>query len=157
MEKNDLKKAQEVFISLCAMLDENNLPYEKNEEKLKISSQTRLEDLPIEFAIRIEPELYLITFLSWMPFDVPEDRRVELAVAVSEANNLMVNGSFDYDFLTGKIVFRMASTYHESLIGKDLFTYMLVCSLTTVDEYNDKFFFVCKNKMTLSEILNYIK
>ena len=92
-----------------------------------------------------------------MPFAVPENRRTALAVAVSQANNGMVDGSFDFDYLSGRIVFRMTSSYRESLIGKQLFEYMLSCACFTIDEYNDKFLMVAKNEMSAEEILDYIK
>ena len=99
----------------------------------------------------------LVSLLSQMPFAVPENRRTALAVAVSQANNGMVDGSFDFDYLSGRIIFRMTSSYRESLIGKELFTYMLSCACYTIDEYNDKFLMVAKNEMSAEEILDYIK
>ena len=69
----------------------------------------------------------------------------------------MVDGSFDYDFITGSIIFRLTSSYRESLIGKELLAYMLMCACYTIDEYNDKFLMVAKNEMTIEEILDFVK
>ena len=75
---------------------------------------------------------------------------------MSYANNSLVDGSFDYNYLTGHIVFRMTSSYRESLVGKELFEYMLYCSCFTVDEYNDKFLMIAKSDMSNEEIVKYL-
>lgn len=157
MSENDLKQARAVYNALCAMLDERDWRYKKNEEELSISCGAQGDDLPMEISIEVDIERQLVTLLSPMPFHVPEDRRTALAVAVSQANNGMVDGSFDYNYINGRILFRMTSSYRQSLIGKDLFAYMLSCSCYTIDEYNDKFLMVAKNNMSLEEILDFIK
>ena len=155
-EKN-LKRAQAVFKSLCQMLDEREWHYKKYEDKLAIQCGAQGEDLPMEIKIQVDAKRQLISLLSPMPFAVPEKRRQALAVAVSKANYGMVDGSFDYDYLSGRIVFRLTSSYRESLVGKEMLAYMLMCSCYTIDEYNDKFLMVAKNEMTVDEILDFIK
>ena len=156
-EEKELKQAKAVYKSLCEMLDEREWHYEKNEEELSIECGAQGEDLPIEINIQVDKERQLVTLLSQMPFAVPESRRTALAIAVSQANNGMVDGSFDYDLLSGRIIFRLTSSYRESLIGKDMLAYMLMCACYTIDEYNDKFLMVAKNEMSLNEILEFIK
>ena len=156
-EEKDLKQAQTVYNALCEMLSERDWHYEKFEEDLTIKCGAQGEDLPMEIIVEVDRQRQLVSLLSQMPFAVPENRRTALAVAVSQANNGMVDGSFDFDYLSGRIIFRMTSSYRESLIGKELFTYMLSCACYTIDEYNDKFLMVAKNEMSAEEILDYIK
>ena len=156
-DEKDLKHAKTVYSTLCAMLDENDWHYEKDEDNLTISCSARGEDLPIMIQMEVDAKRHLVTLLSHLPFLVPENRRTALAVAVSQANNGMVDGSFDYDFNKGSIVFRMTSSYIDSLIGKELLDYMVMCSCATVDQYNDKFLIVAKSEMTNEEILMFIK
>ena len=115
------------------------------------------DDLPMEIIIRVDVKRQLVSLLSQMPFAVPENRRTALAVAVSTANSGIVDGSFDFNYVSGKIIFRMTSSYRESLIGKELLAYMLMCSCYTIDEYNDKFLMIAKNNMSYDEIVNFIK
>ena len=156
-DEKDLKRAQTVYKTLCQMLDDNQWKYKKNEEELSIHCGAQGDDLPMEITIEVDKKRQLVTLLSPMPFAVPEKRRSALAVAVSKANYGIVDGSFDYDFLSGRIVFRLTACYHESLIGKELFNYMLMCSCYTIDEYNDKFLMVAKSDMSTDEILNFIR
>ena len=86
----------------------------------------------------------------------PDDKRLDMAVAVSAANNLLVDGSFDYDIKQGRMFFRMTSSFRESLVGKDLFTYMLLCSCKTIDDFNDKFMMLAKGLITLEQFFETI-
>ena len=156
-EERDLKQARVVYKSLCEMLDDRQWHYEKDEEGLSIKCSAQGDDLPMEIIIEVDAERKLISLLSQMPFGIAENRRTALAVAVSQANNGMIDGSFDYDYLSGNIYFRLTSSYRESLIGKELLNYMLMCACYTIDEYNDKFLMVAKNNMSIEEILDFVK
>ena len=116
-EEKELKQAQTVYKALCEMLNERDWHYEKDEENLAIKCGAQGDDLPMEIIVEVDRKRQLVSLLSQMPFAVPENRRTALAVAVSQANNGMVDGSFDFDYLSGRIVFRMTSSYRESLIG----------------------------------------
>lgn len=151
------KSALAAFDALCQMLEEAEWHYEKDEGKLQISCGAQGEDLPMPIQVTIYPDFQLISLISPMPFTVPEDRRKELAVAVSRANNGIVDGSFDYDYTKGYIVFRMTTSFRGGLVGKEVMRYMLMVSCGTIDEYNDKFESVCKNGMTADEIIEYVK
>lgn len=156
-EEKKMKQAQTVYATLCEMLDEHDWHYKKDEERLSISCGAQGDDLPIEIRIDVDAERSLVTLLSQMPFAVAEDRRTALAIAVSQANNGLVDGNFDYDYINGRIIFRLTSSYLDSLIGKNMLNYMLMCSCVTIDEYNDKFLMVAKSAMSNEEILDFIK
>lgn len=155
--EKEIKHAKAVYAALCEMLDEHEWHYQKDEEHLTVSCGAQGEDLPIEIRIEVDIKRRLIVLLSQLPFVVGEKRRAAMAVAVSKANDGMVDGSFDYDYLDGRLVFRMTSSYRDSLIGKELFNYMLMCTCVTVDRYNDKFLMVAKNDMSFEQILDFIE
>lgn len=156
-EEKDLKKAQSVYATLCEMLTELDWHFQKDEEHLMIECGARGDDLPMSLRVEVDAKRNLIVLLSQMPFAVPEERRTAMSIAVSLANNGLADGSFDFDYMSGAIVFRMTSSYLGSLIGKELFNYMLMCSCATIDEYNDKFLMVAMSKMSNEEIVEFIK
>lgn len=156
-EEKYLKQANEMFKLFCEMLEENNWHYIKDEENLTIGCGAMGDDLPIAITVRIDIQKQLVYVMSKLPFTVPEDRRPALAVAVSQANNGMADGNFDFDYKNGNILFRITSSFCGSLIGKKLFEYMLMCACYIIDEYNDKFLLLTQNNMTVEDILNFIK
>ena len=155
-DEKKLRQAKVTFDTLCDMLDEREWKYDKDEDNFRIESGASGEDLPMPIRIDVDPERDLITLLSHMTFDIPEDKRVEMAIAVSAINYMLVDGSFDYDVINGTLVFRMTSSYKESLVGKELFAYMLYVSCNTVDNYNDKLMLLAKGKLTLKAFVESI-
>lgn len=155
-DEKTLKQARAAFKTLCDMLDDNDWNYEKDEDELVIRCSARGDDLSMDLKIEIDAERKLVILLSPMPFSVGEDKRVALAVATSIANYRLVDGSFDYDITSGRIIFRMTSSYRDSLIGKELFEYMLFVSCRTIDDYNDKFLTISKSNMETDEMIKFL-
>ena len=152
-EEMNMQKAKEVFGTLTKMLDTRDWKYEKHEDKLLIKSGVKGDDLPVEFIVVVNPRNEVVQFISAMPFNMPEDKRVDGAIAVCAANYGLVDGSFDYDLRDGEISFRLTSSYRESTLSEDLFEYMIMVSASTVDQYNDKFFMIAKGMMTVQQFL----
>lgn len=157
MDENKVKQAQTAYKTLCDMLDGKDIKYKKDEEKLTVLSGGVGDDLPIPLIVNIDVDRMLIVLNSQMLFEVPTDRRCEMAVAVSRANYGIADGGFDYDFLSGNIVFRMTSCYRDSLIGQELFEYMLMYAFGIVDKYNDVFEKIANTDMTVEEILKTVE
>ena len=153
MAEYDMKKAAEVYDTLCSMLDNIGWKYDKVEEKLMIKSGVKGEDLPIDFLVIVKPNNEVVQFISSLPFNMPEDKRVEGALAICAANYGMVNGSFDYDLSDGQILFRLTTSYRDSQLSEALFEYMIMVSASTIDKYNDRFFMLAKNMITLEKFM----
>ena len=153
MEEMNMQKAKEVFDVLVRMLDTRDWKYEKHEEKLLIKSGIKGDDLPVEFIVVVKPRNEVVQFISMLPFNMPEDKRVDGAIAVCAANYGLVDGSFDYDLRDGEIIFRMTSSYRDSKLSEDLFEYMIMVAASTVDQYNDKFFMLAKGMMSIQQFL----
>jgi len=152
-EALELQQAKQVYASLVNMLETRNWKFEKFEDDLVIRSGIKGDDLPIEFIMFVKPKNQVVQFISKLPFNMPEDKRVEGAIAVSVANYGLVDGSFDYDISDGEIRYRLTSSYRESILSDDLFEYMIMCAASTVDEYNDRFFMLAKGMIDVEKFI----
>ncbi len=153
MSEVNMVKAKETYDLLCKMLDNRDWSYEKIEEDLVIKSGVKGEDFPVDFIMRVSPEREIVSFISWMPFEIPEAKRVDMAIAICVANYGLADGSFDYDISDGTIMFRLTSSYRGCTLSEDLLEYMLVVSAGTVDKYNDKFFMIAKDMMSIQQFI----
>lgn len=152
-EQKSLEQAQAVFATLCRALDAREWHYQKDEEGLCIECGARGDDLPMEITVKVDAERMVIRLISHMPFVIQEDKRLDVAIAVSSINNMLVDGSFDYDITSGQIFYRMTSSFLESEIGEEVFLYMIFCSCQIIDEYNDKFLMLAKGMLSLEQFL----
>ena len=149
-----LKQAQSVYDTLCKALEAREWKFTKIEDKLTITCGARGEDLPMDIIVIVNPKAQVVSLYSPLPFKMAEDKRVDAAVAVSVANYGLVNGTFDYDVTDGEIRFRLVSSFRESILGEELFDYMLMVSAATVDDYNDKFLMLSKGMLSLEQFIS---
>ncbi len=152
-DEKKLAQARSVFETLCRTLDKHEWKYSKDEEKLMIECGAQGDDLPMKITVMVDASRSLIMLLSHIPFVIQEDKRLDLAVAVSAVNNRLVDGSFDYDVIKGNMCFRMTNSYIESVIGEEVISYMLFCSCQTIDEYNDKFLMLAKGIVSIEQFI----
>jgi hypothetical protein len=148
------ERALRVFRGLCDNLDKRNWNYQKDEERLRIECTAHGDDLPMDLSIRVEADRQLLMLLSTLPFNVPEDKRLDLAIAITHVNDRLVDGSFDYNISDGRILFRLTSSFIDSEIGNDLFTYLVGCSCQTIDAFNDKLMKVALDMMGVEEFIS---
>lgn len=153
MADEKMARAQTVYKTLCDALDDNEWHYKKDPEKLRIDCSAQGEDLPIELSVVVDAGRQLIILLSRLPFVIPEDKRLDVAIAVSVVNDEMVDGSFDYDVTNGQMYFRLTSSFIESEISKELVFYMVICSCQTIDNYNDKFLMLGKGLIGIDKFI----
>ena len=145
--------ALDTFATLCRALEQNSWKYKKDEEELVIECGAQGEDLPMELTIKVEAERKFVLLFSKLPFPVQEDKRVDMAIAVSAVNNELADGCFDYDLVSGRIYFRMTNSFMDSKLSEEVFTYMLYCSCQTIDNYNDKFLMLAKGMIDMDKFL----
>ena len=103
--------AKDVFKSLCELFDENKFKYTKDKDRLCVDLVMQGDDIPIGLSIIVSAELQVALLVSHLPFIVPQDRRAAMAVAANEANSYMIDGSFEMNYLTGEVNFRMTAHF----------------------------------------------
>lgn len=152
-DEMQMKRAQGVFRTLCNIFEDRGWKYDKDEEKLKIDSGMKGEDLPIDFSLYVDADRQILSLISHLPFVTPEDKRIDVAIAVSAVNYKLLDGCFDYDVRSGHMLFRMTNSFMESTIGEDLLLYLVFCACKVIDDFNDKFLLLAKGTITMDQFL----
>ncbi len=144
---------KEVYKAMVKALRAQDWKFEEHEEDLVIVSNYQGDDIPIQFLIEVDSEREVIRFLAPMRFEVSEEKRIEMALAVTVANYGLVNGSFDYDLRDGEIRFRLTTSFTDCKVGEGFFMDMMATALFTTDKYNDKFLMISKGAMSLQQFM----
>ena len=150
-DAKQMKQAQTVYDTLCEMLDDRSWHYKKDEENLSISCGVRGDNLPISIRMKVDAERLLVMLFSQIDIEIPEDVRIDMALAVTKVNYKLVNGCFDYSPAKGNLLFRLVSSVKDSLIGPEMLAYVLDVSCGTVDDYNHVFKRLADKDITLAE------
>lgn len=133
------KQAKNVLKTLCKVLDREKLKYNVDEKDCTLSIAMQGADLPIRIMFKSDADRGIITGISHLDYVVAEDKRYDMAVAVTMVNYRLVMGSFDYDLSKGKILYRMTTAFMDSVIGEAAMKTLFFCIASTVERYNDKF------------------
>ena len=149
----ELKMATTIYETLCETLDERNWKYARHDDDRVITFGVSGDDLPMDMIIICDADYQLVRLLSPFSFKVPQDKRVEMALATCHVNYQLADGSFDMDLGDGDLLFRLTSSFRESLISKEMLNYMINVSCSTIDEYNDKFLMICKGVLSVQDFM----
>ncbi len=150
------ERAKKVYEDLCAAIEARDWKYAKEDDKLLVQFGVNGDDLAMHFLILVDIEAQYIRLLSPLPFEFPEDKRVEGALAACAMNMPLADGSFDFDLKTGRTWFRQAASFRESTIGDALFQYMISYACGAVDLFNDRLEALATGKITLPQFLEEI-
>ena len=151
MDENNRLEALAIFNKYCSYLDAQNWNYEKDEDKFLVVYNVTGEDLPMRFLVVLEPELGIIRIISELPFEVSEDKIVDLNLAVTAVNDHIMNGCFLVS--PHSVLFKVASSYYFDEVDDNLFDYLMSVSINVVEKYNDKFFALEKGYVSLNDFI----
>lgn len=153
MDKKVEKAAKEAYKNLLKSLDEIGWKYERNDDIYAVKYSVKSDDFPMTFIMYVEPESHLYMIASELPIKVDEGKRADMAIAICRANYRLADGWFEFDIGTGKIHFKIATSYSDSLISAAVIKYLLNISGSTVDKYNDKLIMIAKGMYKLDDFL----
>lgn len=145
--------ATDAFATLCRALDGNDWNYKKDEANLRVECGAQGDDLPMELIIAVDQDRQAVILMSQLPYKITEEKRVEIAVAVASVNNVLVQGNFDYDVLTGRLFFRLSNSIRGCKLSEEVMMRSILLACQTVDEYNDRFLMLSKGILTLEKFL----
>ena len=152
-EEKELELAKRVFEDMCQAMDKQEWQYDRHDEDLVVTIRMQGKDIPVGLILRVNAAAQVVSVYSVLPVKVPDEKLVDVAVAVCIANDGMINGGFDLDMGKKQIVWRMCTTYRGSLLGSEAYAYMVVVSTGTVDKYNERFMMLAEDRIGLKKFM----
>lgn len=146
-------KGMQVYQMFKKHLEEIDFNFEAHDDDLVLTLTVNGDDLPQPTLIRVIDEQDIVQIVSPIPNRIPEDKRIDAAVAVSVANYGIINGSFDLDMSDGEIRFRVTQSFREMEMSEECIKYILNITFFTTDKYNDRFFMLGKGLMSLEQFI----
>lgn len=152
-EEINIKAAEEHFNLICNNLVQHNCNFNAASEEFFLSFTTSGEKFPVTVKIMVDAERNLIRFFSRLSFDIPDEKKLEIAVAVTKINYSLSIGNFNLDIDTGEIYFSYNVSYLESKLGNEAITYIISALLAVVDDYSEKLLMLSKGYLTLEKFM----
>ena len=154
MLQNNTSKAVETYNTILRTFDKLQYKYERNDKQLTVNSIFNGEDLIIPLCIKTgECSVHLDSSL---PFIVPYIMRDTAAVAVCAINAKLINGRFVFDYGEGSISFTMSISNDGCILREELFEYMIMTTLSTVEKHNHLLYKLAEEVINIKEFLSAI-
>ena len=149
-----ISQAKKVFDDFCQMLDTMDGKYKADENEMRIDYGVEGYDIPMDFVVIIDAKARFIKVYSLLPFTAPEDKRIDLAIAACHATSSILDGSFDFDIESGRVVFRLTHSFEDTDINEAMLRYIFSYSSFAVDLFNDKLLAVSKGNLDIGDFLS---
>lgn len=153
MAEANMIKAKQMYARVVEAFGGKGWRYQEHEDDLRVDISFGTDDLPVEMRVRIYPKIEAICVTAPMSFKMPEDKRLDGAIAVCVANYGLICGGFDYDINDGEISIRLSLLYTDTDVSCEAITDMIGLTVSTSDNYNDKFFMLAKGMMTIEDFV----
>ena len=151
-----MSEAREVFRTMRRVLNARGLTPDSSdidEGRMIISIEVEGHDLPQPTFIDVNDKYDIIRLISPIPGDIPEDKRIDAAVAVVVANNGLPEGRFDLDMSDGEITYTVEHYYKGGEFTEETGDHLLGTCFIITDMYNDKFFMLGKGLLSLEKFI----
>ena len=135
MADNLRKPALDNYALICQCLDELEIKYEKEEDKLSVHfpfMSEQKEVIYVGFYVRESQQL--ISLNIFPDYKVNQSKIIEMAIATSQFNYFLYDGSLDLNVGTGEMLFRMTSNFWDSLLSVEVIKQMLVVGINSASE-----------------------
>ena len=152
-----LERAAQVYQLIKSHLSSKGMKFDPHDDDKVITMTAQGEDLPMPVLIRVIGDREVLHISSPLPGRIPEDKRIDTAVALAAINNHLMNGNFDLDLDSGLVVYRVCQSFHDNDISEEQIHYLLAIVFITMDEYNDTLFMMAKGMLTLEQLLEKVK
>lgn len=137
-DEKALLRARMAYDNLRAHIDGRGWQHQDFDDQLSLRCSVNGQDLVMDILLHVNPDFELVTLLSRLPFNAPQELQMEFAIASNILNSNIIDGSFDFNIYSGEMMFRLSCSYIDRELTNGLIEYIINCSLDTIDAANDK-------------------
>ena len=126
------------YNTLCSMLQKNDIPFERDDEDLRVCCCVSSGEKERLFVFETDPSKMLITLKCELPFSPDTDVLPDIAIGCAVINNELECGGFCLDIAERRIYYRMTASFYESSRSRGVFEYMLSSAADAADRFCPK-------------------
>ena len=154
MNERQSENVMKAYETIGSWLDGNRLKYEKHEDQLYYESWFSGNDLKMRYKIQVVADREIIKYVSVLPFNVPKEKAIDMAIAICAINNKLISGCFIYDMESNSLYFKMTTSFAGcSTVTEDMVSFMIIAATRTVDDYNDKLFMLSQGVIGYTDFI----
>ncbi len=155
---NNQERAKAAFEAITGFMDEAKLKYDCEPDKLVAFVTITGDDFPVTLMFSVSAEKQRVETYSQMPFEIKQDKGVDVATALAAVNSRIAYGKFCLYFDKGLCTYENSEyitglggftpEYGKSLVGP---------AYSIIEEYNDKLYAINKGLLTVKDFTASLK
>lgn len=152
-EQEKLELARKTYETLCSALTNAKVKFTRNDEALRVDYTYKGDDLLMPFIFVVDADRGFVRLISPLSPRVKEEKRLDIAVALSILNYRLAFGCFDLDMNDGELRFRMGNSFRDSALSEEVFQMMVQTGHAIVEKYNDKLYMLAADIISLEQFV----
>lgn len=153
MDQMNQMLAKDLYESVKALLTEIKINFREDTEKLQVSFDYPGKDMPHRMYIQVMPDMAILRFVEYLPFDVPLDRTAEVSDAINRINSVLPVGNFYFDN-EDTVFFNIAQLFFNSNISSEVVEILLQRTIHATEDFDDRLLAVTKGYMKPENVLD---
>lgn len=155
---NDKERAAAAYKAITDFMDEAKLKYDSDPDKKVAFVTITGDDFPVTLMLQASEERQRVEVYSQMPFEIKQDKGVDVATALAAINARIAYGKFCLYFDKGLCTYEnseyinglegFTSEYGKTLVGP---------AYSIVEEYNDKLYAINKGLLSVKDFVAQLK
>jgi hypothetical protein len=126
---------QFTFEDLVECLNEDGVNFASREQDGAIMAGFGGEHGPVHLLARVDGERNVLALTFRLPLTVPEEKRIEMAEAITRANYGIVVGNFEMDMRDGELNYKVAVPIDDAMLSQAQFRHCMGAALRTIQRY----------------------
>lgn len=147
-------RTKEIYGKITAQLDAMGWKYDGDAEQNIVRSGVKIGDFYVNLVVLVKERNDVVQLLAKMPFTADDDLQVDTVMALAVANYGLIDGSFDFDFKSKSVYFRLSECLKGCEMGGELVAYMINTAASTIEHYIPKLSDIASGKLTLETFMD---
>ena len=149
-----MERSHEVFNTIKSCFENQGWTYSLLDREFTLKTGFTNEGKHTDIIIRLDTEKSLIQIYSDLNFKVPNEKMLDVCIAISIVNPFVANGSFECNVLEGMVLFKVAQSYMGGCtVTEELIDYMIAISLVSIQDYSDSLSAIANGTLELEDFM----
>lgn len=139
-------KARFTFDDLVEFFTADDVKFRSDEDKgIILAGFGDKKHAPVYLMARVDQERQTMHLSFRLPFTAPEEKRGDIAEAVTRANYGLTIGGFEMDMRDGELNYKVSVPIDEAMLSHSQLRHCMVASLSTINRYMPAYFQIIFN------------
>ena len=149
-DEMNMQRAKAAYEVVKEAFTSRGLGFESLDNRLAIRLGIKNDKGQTNVMVMVNSAAQAIAMYSVLPFTVDTNKSAAMALAVCDANEKLLQGSFDFNTKEGRVIAKVTNSFVDMEVSKGMVSVMFVRLMKMLEEYSEKLRSASKGIVDLS-------